>query len=203
MAAVEQHHVVTGVLQDLGAVSEVVGHHVHVLLGHAVDVDALLIGLAVEHALLDLVYLDGAPGLPALGIGVGVGAGEGDHAAVVQLVAGQGTAGVDGTGDLCQLGLVFGGAGEAAGVGAGVLPVNGGVAQSDNGIAALGLFGVKVDHGFIGTAVEVHVAHHVRGHKKTVFEGGPLDGQRFKQMRIIGIHKRETSFSGYMSASLS
>jgi len=188
MAAVDQHHVIAGVFEDLGAVGEVVGHHVHVRLGHAVDVDALLIGLAVEHTGFHLMDFHRAPGLPALLLRVPVGPGKGHVAAVVELLAGQGAAGVDGPGDLSQLGLVLRRDGKGAGVGGGVLPVHRGVSQGDHGKAAPGFLRVEVDHGFVRPAVEVHVAHHVGGHEQPIAEGDALDGQGLEEVGIVGIH---------------
>ena len=189
VAAVEQHHVVTRGFENFRAVGEVVGHHVHILLGHAVDVDVLLIGLAVEHAGLHLVDFHRTPGFPAVGVRVPVGPGKGHHAAVVQLLRGQGPAGVDGPGDLRQLGLVFRSDGEGAGVGGGVLPVHRRITQGDHSEAAPGLLGVEVDHRLVGPAIEVHVGHHMRRGKQPVAEGGLFDGDGFEQMGIVWIHR--------------
>ena len=137
MAAVDQHHVVAGGLEDFRTVCEVIRHQVHVSLGHAVDVVLLGDLIAVDDAGAHLVDSQ-APGLPALTAVVGLG--EGDHAAVIELLAGQGAAGMDGPGNLRQFGLVFRGDGKGSGDWWRRAPGPPGWSpQGDHGVAAPGL----------------------------------------------------------------
>ncbi len=183
VAAVQQAHIIARILEQRGAFGEMLGHIVHILLGHGAHLNAVPVAVEIHRP-------DRFAAMISIGRGI--------HTGVVQLMAGDGAALMDGHGDLRNIrqdrvAVVIIEI-EAARIRRRVLAVNGRIAQRDHRRAAARFLGIIRDHGRHGIAIGIHHAHHIRRGKQAVAECEALEREAFKQMRIVFVHGYRSPF---------
>ena len=167
VTTMKQNHIIACILQDLCTICKMLYNLIDLILGHAVNLHAI-----------PTFCINRTPGHPVIIAMVcflrcGI-------SAMIQLVRSKSASFVNCTDNLCQHRLVFSVNGKGTRISRAMLMINRCISENDNGRTASCFLTIISNHGIIRSSLKIHMAHHVRCRKNSVFKGCSFYGKRFK-----------------------